>query len=88
MKAKSKSGVPNSALSVRQPYAEQIMSGSKKIEYRSRATSFPKRIYIYSSQTLTSREKQAYKKMHKEPGDFPVGVLIDNNIVIKFGRLK
>ena len=76
MPTKPKSNISNRALSVRQPYAEQIMTGEKKIEYRSRATGFPKRIYIYSGQTLTAREKKAYKKMEKEPGDFPVGVVI------------
>jgi len=72
----AKSVVQNRALSVRQPYAEQIMRGTKKIEYRSRSTIIRDRVYIYASKTLTTREKQAYKKMKKEPGDFPVGVLI------------
>ena len=38
------------ALSIRQPYAEQILRGSKTIEYRSRATSIVgERFYIYAS---------------------------------------
>lgn len=37
------------ALSVRQPYAEQILKGFKKIEYRSRSTSIRERVYIYAS---------------------------------------
>src|ERR1043165_5475735 len=76
MPTNPKSAVLNTALSVRQPYAEQIMAGSKKVEYRSRATSFPKRIYIYASQTATEREKQSFKKIKKQPGDFPVGMIV------------
>jgi predicted transcriptional regulator len=39
------------ALSVRQPYADQIMRGTKQIEYRSRPTKIRGRIYIYASLT-------------------------------------
>src|SRR3990172_5537602 len=76
MPAKSELGITNRALSVRQPYAEQIMNRKKKIEYRTIPTNIRGRVYIYASKTLTAREKQAYKKMKKEPGDFPVGVLV------------
>lgn len=37
------------ALSIRQPYAEQILKGIKKIEYRSRPASKRRRVYIYAS---------------------------------------
>jgi len=37
------------ALSVRQPYAEQMMQGKKEIEYRSVKTNIRGRIYIYAS---------------------------------------
>ena len=37
------------ALSVRQPHAEAIIRGVKKIEYRTRATRIRERIYIYAS---------------------------------------
>ena len=76
MPTTSKTIIPNRALSVRQPFAEQIISGSKPIEYRSKPTTIRERVYIYASRTLTTREKQAYKKMKKEPGEFPVGVLV------------
>ncbi len=71
--ATTKSTIPNRALSVRQPFAEQIMRGTKKIEYRSIPTHIRGRVYIYASQkpALT-----VYEKMGKKPGDFPVGVLI------------
>jgi ASCH domain len=76
MPTKSKTIIPNRALSVRQPFAEQIMTAEKKIEYRSVPTNIRGRVHIYASKTLTTREKQAYVKMKKEPGDFPVGVLV------------
>lgn len=39
----------NRALSVRQPFAEQIMCGTKKIEYRSMPTKLRGRVYIYAA---------------------------------------
>lgn len=68
--------IQNRALSVRQPYAEQILRGTKKIEYRSKKTNIRGRVYIYASKRITSREKDAFKKMKVEPGSFPVGVLV------------
>ncbi len=41
---------PRRALSIRQPYAELILRGIKKIEYRSRRTRIiGERFYIYSA---------------------------------------
>ena len=37
------------ALSVRQPYAELILRGAKKIEYRSRPTKTSGRVYVYAA---------------------------------------
>jgi hypothetical protein len=73
MPAKTKSSVPNLALSVRQPLAEKIMLGIKKIEYRSIPTNIRGRVYIYASKTPNL---EVYRKMKKVPGDFPVGVLV------------
>ena len=73
MAAKSKNNIQNRALSVRQPFAEQIISGCKTIEFRSTPTNIRGRIYIYASM---KPKLEAFKKMGKEPGDFPVGVLI------------
>lgn len=50
------------ALSVRQPYAEQILCGTKKIEYRSIATRIRERVYIYASQT--PGPKDAFEQMN------------------------
>lgn len=37
------------ALSIRQPYAEQILHGTKRIEYRSKPVRFCERVHIYAS---------------------------------------
>ncbi|MBL8217540.1 MAG: ASCH domain-containing protein [Bryobacterales bacterium] len=42
---------PKSAISIRQPYAEQILQGTKKKEYRSVPTHKLERVYIYASLT-------------------------------------
>ncbi len=65
--------IQNRALSVRQPFAEQIMRGTKKIEYRSIPTNIRGRVYIYAS--LKPRT-DAYEKMKVESGTFPAGVII------------
>ncbi len=62
------------ALSIRQPYAEQILRGTKRIEYRSRPTRIRERVFIYAS--LTPCPDQEFARMRARPGDFPVGVLV------------
>jgi hypothetical protein len=62
------------ALSIRQPYAEQILRGNKKIEYRSRPTNMRERVYIYAS--LTPGDADDWHAMQMEPGDLPTGVLV------------
>jgi len=37
------------AISIKQPFAEQIMRGTKKREYRSRPTKVRGRVYVYAS---------------------------------------
>ncbi|MGY8769281.1 MAG: ASCH domain-containing protein [Pirellulales bacterium] len=40
---------PKKALSVRQPYLEEILLGNKTIEFRSQATNTRGRVYLYAS---------------------------------------
>jgi predicted transcriptional regulator len=54
------------ALSVRQPYADQIMRGTKRIEYRSRPTKVRGRVYIYASLKPASSRGE----------DLPRGVIV------------
>ena len=37
------------AISIRQPYVEQILRGTKKREFRSRPTSIRERVYLYAA---------------------------------------
>ena len=62
------------ALSIRQPYAEQVLRGTKKIEYRSKSTNIRERVYIYAS--LTPGYSEDWDDMQLQPGDLPVGVLV------------
>lgn len=64
------------ALSIRQPYAEQIFLGKKKIEYRNRPTKVRERVYIYASMTRGDDEDFAMTEMNAQPEDFPTGVLV------------
>jgi len=70
---KLNSGILNSAFSVHQPFAEQIMLGTKKFEYRSMRTKRRERVYVYAS---LRNDIHAYGEMNKEPGDFPNGVIV------------
>ncbi len=62
------------ALSVRQPLAEQIMLGTKTVEYRKIPTRKKERVYIYASKGV--RPIEDWKGMNCERGDLPAGVLV------------
>jgi hypothetical protein len=62
------------ALSIRQPYAEQILRGTKVFEYRSRPTAIRERIYIYASRKPGSAKQ--FERMHIQPGDLVTGVIV------------
>lgn len=62
------------ALSIRQPYAEMILRGTKKIEYRSVRTHVRERVYIYASKTPGDPGLMA--KMVRKCGELPVGVIV------------
>ena len=62
-------------LSIRRPYAEQILRGTKRIEYRGRATSIiSKRSYIYAS--LNPGKPKEFEAMGLQPGDLPAEMLV------------
>jgi hypothetical protein len=62
------------ALSIRQPYAEQILRGTKRFEYRSRPTGIRERVYIYAS--LKPGAAEEFERMRIQRGDLPTGVLV------------
>jgi hypothetical protein len=63
------------ALSIRQPFAELILRGVKKIEYRSIPTHKRERVYIYASRVPVD-DAGSWAKVKLEPGDLPTGVLV------------
>jgi hypothetical protein len=66
--------VQNRALSIRQPFVEQIMLGIKKVEYRSQPTHIRGRIYVYAS--LTPGPEKEFARISAKPGELPTGVII------------
>jgi hypothetical protein len=62
------------ALSIQQPYAEQIMAGKKKYEYRSIRTNIRERVYVYASKK--SGPKARWEKSGYSRGSLPTGVLV------------
>ena len=69
------------ALSIRQPNAEAILRGTKKVEYRSAPTKIRGRIYIYASLGRYSSEEEAelmhmYEITDVSCDELPRGVLV------------
>jgi len=65
------------ALSIRQPWAEDILSGRKKYEYRkTRCRILNERVYIYASTVTEEKEKTRFEKLKLKPGDLPTGFLV------------
>ena len=66
---------PMRALSIRQPHAEAIMRGVKKIEYRSGPTRIRGRVYVYTSLRRSSVEDESemmdYYGINVAPGPSP-----------------
>ena len=62
------------ALSIRQPYAEQILRGTKKVEYRNMSTKKRERVYIYASRTPAPA--RYWREIGLKPGELPTGVLV------------
>ena len=73
-RCKSQPALSMRALSIRQPYAEQILRGTKGFEYRSRLTAIRERVYIYAS--LKSGLAKEFERMRIRPGDLATGVLV------------
>lgn len=64
------------AISIRQPYCDQILRGIKRTEYRSRRTHLRERVYLYAS--LTPGDRVDWDDYGCAPGDLPAGVIIDS----------
>ena len=66
------------ALSIRQPWAELILSGHKTVEVRSKATHLRERIYIYASKSRIDAEEESRiaVKFGIDVDALPRGVLV------------
>lgn len=62
------------AISIRQPYVEDILRGKKKFEYRSRPTQIRGRVFLYAS--LGPGNLDYWKKMKLTPGSLPTGLVV------------
>jgi hypothetical protein len=63
------------ALSVRQPFAEQILAGIKTFEYRTLPTRRRGRVYVYASRTLHDDETE-WRKLGLASNDVITGHII------------
>lgn len=73
------------ALSIRQPYAELILRGIKKIEYRSRPTKIiGERFYIYASRKWAGVNGEALPGI--QPGDLPTGLIVGTATISRCHR--
>lgn len=63
------------AISIRQPYAELILRGTKRAEYRSRRTNIRERVYIYAS-LRPADDTSGWRQIGREPGQLLTGVIV------------
>lgn len=63
------------AISIRQPYVEEILRGKKKYEYRSRLTHVRGRVFLYASKGKAGDQKR-WKALGVEEGDLPLGMIV------------
>lgn len=59
------------AISIRQPFVEQILTGIKKREFRSRPTRIRERVYLYAAKKLVDGARAT-----PELGDLPKGMIV------------
>lgn len=78
--------IHNRALSIRQPHAELILRGKKRIECRKSLTNIRGRVYIYAS--LSPAEQKYFDQLRAKPGDFPTGVIVGTVEIIGCEKIE
>ncbi len=63
------------AISIKQPFVEEILQEKKKYEYRNRLTHIRGRVYLYASKGKINDVKR-WKKVGHIPGNLPTGLII------------
>jgi hypothetical protein len=77
--------VIHAALSIRQPCAEQILRGEKKIQYRSRPTKIiGERFFIYAARKWAGVNGHGAGDI--EEGDAPTGVIVGTAMIARCER--
>ncbi len=69
------------AISIRQPYAEQILRRLKPEEFRSINTRIRKRVWIYASERPAD-DPAAWRSMRKRPTELPTGVIVGSVVIV------
>ncbi len=68
------------AISIRQPYVEQILLGKKNYEYRSTLTHIREMVYLYASKKPASDDAE-WRRVGSEPGNLPTGVIVGSIVI-------
>ena len=63
------------AISIRQPYVEQIFRRTKRFEFRSVPTNIRERVWIYAS-LKPADHPSAWRQVKKRPGELPAGAIV------------
>lgn len=68
------------AISIRQPFVEQILRGEKQFEYRSKPTKIRERVYLYASAKPVD-DAALWRKVKARPGDLPTAVIVGSVLI-------
>ena len=71
----SRNGKITRAISIRQPFVEQILRGEKRAEYRSIPTNIRERIYLYAS-AKPHPNPSLWRSIDRAPGCLPAGAVV------------
>src|SRR5688500_12206712 len=70
------------ALSIRQPYVEQILRGTKRVEYRSRRTGIIGETFYICAAKLPG-DRAGFDSLGRRPGELPTGVIVGTARIVK-----
>src|SRR5688572_5113190 len=73
--------MPRLAISIRQPWAEQILRGIKKQEFRGVPTNIRERVYLYASLKPAGASRD-WHRLGQDIGQLPVGKIVGSVEVI------
>ena len=70
------------ALSIRQPWAEIILRGEKRFEYRSRSTTVRERIYLYAPMAVATADSMPECFTYAQAAALPLGFIVGSAEII------